>query len=87
MGWTKAPADENLCTVIGTSYEVENARLDSPNAIEVVHGHSGEEDLDNMVFTQTSEGYKVDEGQFEETSNAERISKENKLPADDKELI
>ncbi|KAL3943347.1 MAG: hypothetical protein SGBAC_002588 [Bacillariaceae sp.] len=87
MGWTKAPADENLCTVIGTSYEVENARTDSPNAIEVVHGQ-GEEDLDNMVFTQTNEGYKVDEGQFEETSNAERISKgAHALPVDDKELI
>lgn len=87
MGWTKAPADENLCTVIGTSYEVENARTDSPNAIEVVHGQ-GEEDLDNMVFMQTNEGYKVDEGQFEETSNAERISKDaNALPVDDKELI
>jgi len=85
MGWTKAPADENICTVIFTSYEVENARLDSPNAIEVVHGQ-GEENLDNMVFTQTGEGYKVDEDQFDETSNAERISKD-KLPADDKEII
>ena len=85
LGWTKAPADENICTVIATSYEVENARLDSPNAIEVVHGQ-GDQDLDNMVFTQTNEGYKVDEGQFDETSNAERISKD-KLPAEDKELI
>eukprot|EP00980_Cylindrotheca_fusiformis_P028740 scaffold22641_cov206-Cylindrotheca_fusiformis.AAC.10 len=81
MGWTKAPADENICTVITTSYEVETARMDSPNAIEVVHGQD-----DEQVFTQTNEGYKVDEGQFHETSNAERIS-ENKLPVEDKELI
>jgi predicted Na+-dependent transporter len=81
LGWTKAPADENICTVITTSYEVETARIDSPNAIEVVHGQD-----DEQVFTSTNEGYKVDEGQFHETSNAERISEE-KLPIDDKELI
>ena len=73
MGWTKAPVDENFLTVIATSYEVEKARMDSPNAIEVVHG---------QVFTSTNEGYKVDEESLRESTNAEH----QRIPADDKEL-
>jgi sodium/bile acid cotransporter 2 len=88
MGWTKAPADENICTVITTSYEVEQGRLDSPNAIEVVHGQR-EENLDDMVFTQTNEGYKVDEEALQESSNAEVLSRMSgdELPVEDKEII
>mmetsp|Transcript_23081 Transcript_23081/g.35370 ORF Transcript_23081/g.35370 Transcript_23081/m.35370 type:complete len:412 (+) Transcript_23081:170-1405(+) len=37
-GWTKAPADENLCVVILSSYEVEEAYRSEPAAFEVVMG-------------------------------------------------
>lgn len=85
LGWTKAPADENIFKVIAKSYEVEKASLNSPNAIEVVNG---------QVFTSTTEGYKVDEESLRESSNAETKQegsdangKHQRIPADDKELI
>ena len=74
IGWTKAPANENLCVVIATSYEVEKARLESPNAIEVVSNSKGDQDIENMVFTQTQDGYRVDEDALREKSNAKRIA-------------
>ncbi|MGK3738707.1 MAG: hypothetical protein ACI8RD_009108 [Bacillariaceae sp.] len=68
-GWTKAPADENCCRMIATSYEVEQQRLESPNAIEVVHtGDDG--DIEDLVFNQTVEGYQVDESSLQEKTNA-----------------
>jgi hypothetical protein len=84
LGWTKAPADENFCTVLMTSYEVEKARLESPNAIEVVYNttsqreHDGQEQgngagttaIEDLVFTQTNEGYKIDEESLHESTNA-----------------
>lgn len=86
-GWTKAPANENVCVVIATSYEVEKARLESPNAIEVVHNAKSMEgeDIEDLVFTQTQEGYKVDEEALNETSNAERIA-DDVLPVEGKEI-
>jgi hypothetical protein len=71
-GWTKAPANENICVVIATSYEVEKARLESPNAIEVVYNtnQKDEEDIEDLVFTQTLEGYQVDEESLHERPNA-----------------
>lgn len=86
-GWTKAPSNENICVVIATSYEVEKARLESPNAIEVVHNAKSEEgqDIEDLVFTQTNEGYKVDEEALNESSNAERIA-DTAIPADGKEI-
>jgi hypothetical protein len=72
IGWTKAPANENFCTMIVTSYEVEQARLESPNAIEVVHNNNpkGEGDIEDLVFSQTVEGYQVDEASLHEKTNA-----------------
>jgi hypothetical protein len=72
IGWTKAPADENICVVIATSYEVEKARLENPNAIEVVHnpGQKENQNIEDLVFTQTQEGYKVDEEALNEPANA-----------------
>ena len=73
IGWTKAPANENICIVIATSYEVEKARLENPNAIEVVHNpkqDDGNNNIEDLVFTQTTEGYKVDEEALNEPTNA-----------------
>lgn len=72
MGWTKAPSDENFCRMITTSYEVEQARLESPNAIEVVHTSNAKADgdVENLVFNQTMEGYQVDETSIQEKTNA-----------------
>mmetsp|Transcript_22773 Transcript_22773/g.56437 ORF Transcript_22773/g.56437 Transcript_22773/m.56437 type:complete len:379 (+) Transcript_22773:132-1268(+) len=72
MGWTKAPAEENFCRMIATSYEVEAGRLESPNAIEVVHNNNpnGDGDVENLVFNQTVDGFQVDENSMKEKSNA-----------------
>lgn len=74
VGWTKAPADENFFRMIATSYEVEQARLESPNAIEVVHNNNpiGDDDgnIEDLVFNQTVEGYQVDESSLQEKTNA-----------------
>ena len=70
IGWTKAPANENICIVIATSYEVERARLENPNAIEVVHNPKQDDNIEDLVFTQTTEGYKVDEDALNEPTNA-----------------
>lgn len=71
-GWTKAPSDENFFKMIATSYEVEQARLESPNAIEVVHNSNpkGNGDIEDLVFNQTMEGYQVDESSLQEKTNA-----------------
>ena len=71
-GWTKAPADENFFKMIATSYEVEQARLESPNAIEVVHNSNpkNDGDIEDLVFNQTIEGYQVDESSLQEKTNA-----------------
>lgn len=71
-GWTKAPPDENFFTMIGKSYEVEQARLESPNAIEVVHNNNPKDDgdIEDLVFNQTIEGYQVDERSLQEKTNA-----------------
>lgn len=86
LGWTKAPVNENICVVIATSYEVEKARLESPNAIEVVANAKGDQDVEDMVFTQTQEGYKVDEEALNESSNAQRIA-DDSVPGEGKEII
>lgn len=72
IGWTKAPSDENFCTMIATSYEIEQARLESPNAIEVVHSNNPKDDgdIEDLVFNQTVEGYQVDESSLQEKTNA-----------------
>lgn len=72
-GWTKAPPDEKCCKMITTSYEVEQARMESPNAIEVVHNSNakGDGDAGNLVFNQTTEGYQVDESSMREKTNAD----------------
>jgi hypothetical protein len=54
VGWTKAPTNESFCTIIPTSYEVEQARLELPNAIEVVHNNNpkDDQDIEDLVFNQ-----------------------------------
>ena len=85
-GWTKAPSDENFFKMIATSYEVEQARLESPNAIEVVHNSNpkGDGDIEDLVFNQTMEGYQVDESSLQEKTNAslqeQRHMSENEMP-------
>uniref|UniRef100_A0A6U9VVP2 Bile acid:sodium symporter n=1 Tax=Pseudo-nitzschia australis TaxID=44445 RepID=A0A6U9VVP2_9STRA len=71
-GWTKAPSDENFFVMIAKSYEVEQARLESPNAIEVVHNSNpkNDGDIEDLVFNQTIEGYQVDESSLQEKTNA-----------------
>jgi len=72
VGWTKAPSDEKFCRMILTSYEVEQARLESPNAIEVVHNNNPSDDggIEDLIFNQTVEGYQVDESSLQEKTNA-----------------
>lgn len=72
FGWTKAPANESFFKIIFTSYEVEQGRLESPNAIEVVHNSnpSGDGDVENMVFNQTVDGFQIDENSMKEKTNA-----------------
>lgn len=67
-----------ICTVIFTSYEVEQARLSSPNAIEVVHNNNlnGDQDIEDLVFNQTTEGYQVDETSLHEKTNADLQTKQ-----------
>jgi len=61
-GWTKAPRDENICVVIATSYEVQEQEMQDPEAIEVVLGvENGGELPNDLIFSSTSEGYKIDE--------------------------
>jgi hypothetical protein len=60
-GWTKAPHDENICVVIATSYEVREATLQDPDAIEIVLGLPGKDGPNDLIFTTTSEGYQIDE--------------------------
>jgi predicted Na+-dependent transporter len=62
LDWTKAPANENLCTVITNSYEVEEVcETEQQVAIEVVWGQDLEAPND-LVFEQTDDGaYIVDE--------------------------
>jgi predicted Na+-dependent transporter len=59
-GWTKAPADANLCTVIATSYEVESRQEEDqePTAIEVVLSHHeiGGSTQKHMIFSRTDAG-------------------------------
>lgn len=71
-GWTKAPSDEKFFKMITHSYEVEQARMESPNAIEVVHNNNPkcDGDIEDLVFNQTIEGYQVDESSLYEQTNA-----------------
>jgi hypothetical protein len=88
IGWTKAPTDENICVVIATSYEVEKARMESPNAIEVVHNtnQKDDQDIEDLVFTQSMEGYQVDEESLHEMSNANHRDGKSHLSDDGTEM-
>jgi predicted Na+-dependent transporter len=63
LGWTKAPADENLCKVLSNSYEVEEtSEAEQQVSIEVILGEADLEVPNDMVFSQTDDGaYIVDE--------------------------
>ncbi|KAI2509246.1 Sodium Bile acid symporter family [Fragilaria crotonensis] len=70
LGWTKAPADENLCTVIFTSYEVKELMEAEPESIEVVLGGVADGPSD-LIFARTKEGYQIDEVSLESLTNVE----------------
>lgn len=59
LGWTKAPASDNFCTVISTSYEVKEMMEQEPESIEVVLGAPGAPS--DLIFAETIEGYQIDE--------------------------
>jgi predicted Na+-dependent transporter len=63
LGWTKAPASDNLCKVISNSYEVEEEReVEQEVSIEVILGEADLEVANDLIFEQTEDGaYIVDE--------------------------
>jgi len=67
LGWTKAPADENICTVIGTSYEVKERMQEDTESIEVVLGTP--DAPTDLIFATTKEGYQIDEVSLESLSH------------------
>lgn len=69
LGWTKAPADEKLCTVIFTSYEVLEMIEGEPESIEVVLGGFAEDEPMDMIFARTKDGYEIDAVSLESLSN------------------
>jgi len=70
LGWTKAPPNDPLWTVISTSYEVKEMMQEEPESIEVVLG-TGDSPTD-LIFSSSKEGYKIDEVSLETlTSSAE----------------
>jgi len=84
-GWTKAPKNERFCVVIATSYEVEDAELNDPNAIEVVLGLPKENGLpEDLIFYQDeTDGYTIDSRSLESASNLgtpDRSGKSATLP-------
>ena len=88
VGWTKAPKDENICVVIATSYEVQEATLADPEAIEIILGSPSEKDgggwPSDLIFTTTSEGYQIDEESLHALSSegcCHQIDDEGSLPA------
>lgn len=77
--------------MIATSYEVEEARLESPNAIEIVHANQKDQDIEDLIFTQTNEGYTVDQNSLEEPANAtvrarESLCSTSDQPGDDNRI-
>jgi len=61
MGWTKAPADENLCVVLYNSYEVEEQDWHvHGQAIEIVLGSNDEKHMSqsphDLIFAQLEDG-------------------------------
>jgi hypothetical protein len=68
VGWTKAPADENICTVIFTSYEVKEAMESDQESIEIVLGGLPNGPMD-LIFSRTKEGYQIDEVSLESLHN------------------
>ena len=62
MGWTKAPADENLCVVLAKSYEIMEVEYSDPNSIEVVLGMPKDGGLpQDLIFSTTQHGLEIDE--------------------------
>ena len=70
LGWTKAPTDASLCTVIFTSYEVKELMESEPESIEVVLG-GVEHGPSDLIFARTKEGYQIDEVSLESLTNVE----------------
>lgn len=66
LGWTKAPASDNFCTVISTSYEVKEMMEQESESIEVVLGAPGAPS--DLIFAETKEGYQIDEVSLESLS-------------------
>mmetsp|Transcript_20094 Transcript_20094/g.46606 ORF Transcript_20094/g.46606 Transcript_20094/m.46606 type:complete len:302 (-) Transcript_20094:73-978(-) len=81
MGWTKAPRDENFCTVLFTTYEVKELMEEDPQAIEVVLGSPDKGgDPSNMIFARSQGGgYQFDEGSLDSLSR-ETTTEESSTP-------
>jgi len=75
IGWTKAPADENCCKVISTSYEVKEMMEQEPESIEVVLGAAGDSPTD-LIFSSSKEGYQIDEVSLESLTSAGNVGNE-----------
>jgi len=77
VGWTKAPKDEHLCIVILSSYEVEEAELHDPDAVEVVLGYDKDGLPSDLILQHDEEeGYKLDQSVTENMSKEEEKSEE-----------
>lgn len=70
LGWTKAPTDVSLCTVIVTSYEVKELMESEQESIEVVLG-GVEHGPSDLIFSRTKEGYQIDDVSLESLTNHE----------------
>jgi predicted Na+-dependent transporter len=87
-GWTKAPANENLCTVIATSYEVEcmQDKEQESTAIEVVLSAHEVGDKNYLIFSQSAAGdYLVDEETLQDIEKGMR-QKEAKQQANESSI-
>jgi predicted Na+-dependent transporter len=83
LGWTKAPANDNLCKVISNSYEVEETReAEQEVSIEVILGDADLKVPNDLVFEQTEDGaYIIDE------ASLHKIVYQNKKESPSKKVL
>lgn len=94
LGWTKAPADENICKVITTSYEVKELSDAEPEAIEVVLGSPEKVEAgtpSDMIFASSQTGYQIDEVSLDSLTKTDESTPERKgsedFPIEDPEEL
>jgi len=81
LGWTKAPPNDPIWTVISTSYEVKEMMQEEPESIEVVLG-TGDSPTD-LIFASTKEGYKIDEVSLESLTLSAENEESNEITITD----